>query len=187
MRRGLLAILLSVLFGGLVGCTTIASTVYNSATDSRSVGYQASDEALAYTVKGKLIDDPDLKARSMNVFCFYGRVFVVGYAESDVEREKVKDIARRVNGVNSVEVYLPMRNAESGVGESAGDAAITAKVRASIIADKSLFSTQFEIVTLNGRVVLLGVVSREQDRTQAMHIAHEIDGVRGVKSFIIVN
>lgn len=187
MRRCLFAVLLTIALGGLAGCTTIASTVYNTAADERSVGSQASDETLAYTVKGKLIDDPDLKARSMNVYCYYGRVFVVGYAESDAERDRVREIARRVQGVNSVEIHLPMRSTDSGVGESASDAAITAQVRANIIADKSLFSTQFDIVTLNGRVILLGVVRREQDRSQVIRIAHEVEGVRGVKSFIIVN
>ena len=62
------------------------------------------DDALITTkVKAALVDDPELKAREINVETFKGRVQLSGFVSSRDEIAKAVRVARGVKGVTQVD------------------------------------------------------------------------------------
>lgn len=63
---------------------------------------------------------------------------------------------------------------------AAGDAAMTAKVKAALMAEPGIDSLQIDVDTSNGRVTLTGEVDNPQNRQRALQVARGVDGVSGV-------
>ena len=62
--------------------------------------------------------------------------------------------------------------------------AITAKVKAKLVEDKSIWSTNINISTIQCQVVLWGTVGTSQEISKSIAYAKSVDGVRSVKSFL---
>jgi osmotically-inducible protein OsmY len=71
-------------------------------------------------------------------------------------------------------------------GEYVDDAAITAKVKASIFNEPTLKSTEINVETYKGDVQLSGFVAQPQDAQKAAEIARGVKGVSSVKNDIRV-
>lgn len=63
---------------------------------------------------------------------------------------------------------------------AADDSAITAKVKAAILAEPGLKSLQISVDTKNGTVTLTGTVDNSEMREKAKQVASSTDGVKGV-------
>ena len=70
--------------------------------------------------------------------------------------------------------------AEDKVAMEAGDAAITAKVKAAILSEPGLKSLQINVDTKNATVTLSGNVDSDMLRDRAKQIAMSTEGVRDV-------
>jgi hyperosmotically inducible protein len=66
------------------------------------------------------------------------------------------------------------------IAAAADDTAITAKVKASILAEPGLKSTQINVLTKNATVTLSGTVDSDIMRDRAKQIAMATDGVKNV-------
>jgi hyperosmotically inducible periplasmic protein len=71
-------------------------------------------------------------------------------------------------------------------GKSAGrnvdDAAITASVKSTLVADKAVNLTRIDVDTNNGVVSLNGVVDSAQQKDRAEQLTRRVDGVRGINN-----
>ncbi|MEW6261501.1 MAG: BON domain-containing protein [Thermodesulfobacteriota bacterium] len=170
---------------GAAQAGSTAKDAYSVAQDERSVGTILADKALATTVKAKLLGAEGLKGFDVSVYCFRSHVYLVGIKEKEEDEEKALALAKSVSGVKSVSAYLLSKD-EGGVGRFVDDSSITTKVKSGYIADGAMKSTQIEVETIKGNVVLLGVVSSGQDISRAVELASQVKGVKGVKSFLSV-
>lgn len=75
---------------------------------------------------------------------------------------------------------------EDQVGPILDDTAITARVKAKLIADPEINSFHIDVDTVDGRVALNGKVSRREQREEAEDLARGTDGVRAVVNLIQV-
>ena len=77
------------------------------------------------------------------------------------------------------------------VGETTGqvieDAAITAKVKAALLAEKNVRSPEVDVETFQGKVVLNGRVPDRAQADLALKVARSVEGVKAVESRIAVN
>ena len=77
------------------------------------------------------------------------------------------------------------------VGETTGqvieDAAITAKVKAALLAEKNVRSREVDVETFQGKVVLKGRVPDRAQADLALKVARSVEGVKAVESRIAVN
>ncbi|GAA4343054.1 BON domain-containing protein [Pigmentiphaga soli] len=73
------------------------------------------------------------------------------------------------------------RNHESA-GEYTSDAAITAKVKAAYVSDKTVSATDVNVETYRGTVQLSGFVDNSAQISRAVEIARNIEGVKSVKN-----
>ena len=69
-----------------------------------------------------------------------------------------------------------------GTGQYIDDSAITAKVKASILGEPGLKSSEINVETFKGVVQLSGFVSSRDDIKSAIRVASAVDGVKTVKN-----
>ena len=69
-------------------------------------------------------------------------------------------------------------------GEYIDDSVITAKVKAAVLNEPSLKSTEVNVETYKGEVQLSGYVSDETDIAKATEIANSVKGVKSIKNDI---
>lgn len=78
------------------------------------------------------------------------------------------------------------RQVEAEVGPVLDDAAITARIKAKLIADPEINSFHIDVDTVDGRVALNGKVSSAEQRAEAEDLARGTQGVRQVVNLIQV-
>jgi osmotically-inducible protein OsmY len=75
---------------------------------------------------------------------------------------------------------------KESTGEYVDDSAITAKVKADLVADPVTKARQIGVETFKGVVQLSGFVDNVQEKEKASQIAGKVKGVRGVRNDIAV-
>jgi hyperosmotically inducible protein len=92
--KQLSAIILAIVFAGILGC---------AGTPTReSTGEYVTDSWITTKVKAALVEDPLVKATEVNVETFRGTVQLSGFVSSDAARTRAVVVARRVEGVTGV-------------------------------------------------------------------------------------
>ena len=76
---------------------------------------------------------------------------------------------------------------KQSVGEYAGDAAVTTKVKAAIVAEKDLSALDVAVETNNGVVTLTGTVGTADQADRAAKVARGVDGVKQVENKVKVD
>jgi hyperosmotically inducible protein len=76
---------------------------------------------------------------------------------------------------------------KQSVGEYASDTVVTTKVKAAIVADKSLSALDIAVATNNGIVTLTGTVASSTQSDAATHAARGVEGVKQVKNDLKVD
>ncbi|MCW5627082.1 MAG: BON domain-containing protein [Burkholderiales bacterium] len=100
-RTTLALALVAVLSLGAYGCASDGS--------SRSAGTVVDDATITAGVKSALIGDSDMKARDINVDTYRGRVQLSGFVDSQAQIDKATEIARKRDGVVSVQNNLRIK------------------------------------------------------------------------------
>jgi osmotically-inducible protein OsmY len=75
----------------------------------QSTGRYIDDVALTARVKTALIEDPDTKARNIQVDAFNGVVQLSGFVDTPYERSRAEEIVRETAGVRGIENRLALR------------------------------------------------------------------------------
>ncbi len=92
--------------------------------------------------------------------------------------DKAKQIASNVDGTEKV--YNEVRQGQPvDLGTASKDTWLTTKVKSKILASDEVKSGSVKVITENGEVFLLGVLT-QQEGAAAAKIASETDGVRRV-------
>jgi len=154
--------------------------IYESARDERSVGQQADDKRISLDIKGQMADRDGKKALKVHAYCFTGQVFLVGAIDDVKFRNFAIKTAKSIKGVKRV-----TRHFVKETDTTSDDLKIAASVRTALIAEGDLSATQIETETMNGEVVMVGMVRSKADAKLAIKIAKGVDGVRKVTSYLI--
>lgn len=80
-----------------------------------------------------------------------------------------------------------LREVGETAGQVAGDAAITARVKAALHGEKDVKSRDIDVATFQGKVVLTGKVPDQAQTHLATKIAKSVDGVVSVDNRLTVN
>jgi len=167
----------------LCGCSSLAGSTYGVAEDQRKVGTIASDEQIKLTIQEKLLKDDAIKNLNISTFCYNGHVYLVGEYGAEKERERALEIAHHASGVKSVTAYLLRKKKEDTCGTT-DNLEIGAKIKATLIGDKDIGSTNIDVKVIQCNVVLLGIVGSEKEVAKAIAHAKSVTGVKGVTSYL---
>ena len=86
---------------------TLAACAGTSTT--KSTGDVVDDAWIATKVKAKLVDDPVVKARDIQVETFKGTVQLSGFADSQAEVDRAVQLAASTQGVKSVRNNITLK------------------------------------------------------------------------------
>jgi hyperosmotically inducible protein len=167
----------------LAGCSPYVLAVketYEVATDSRSLGTQATDTEAELRIKAALLASPVRGTSGMDVYCRQGVVVLVGVVPPGSQAgQAAVSIARQTAGVKRVETYfVPSRPSWEN------DLAIKEEIRATLIADPVLVSSRVDIAVYAGHVVLVGIVDSRANLQKFISDARSVSGVVSVTPYI---
>jgi osmotically-inducible protein OsmY len=160
-----------VIFAAGVGGATLV------ATDRRSVGAQADDEAIelkiANAVSARYGESVHVNATSYN-----GVVLLTGEVPDDATYASIGNIAVTTERVRSIHNDLAI-GPLTPLSARTNDTFITSKVKARFVEANKFAASQVKVVTERGVVYLMGIV-RHQEAADAGQIASTTSGVTRV-------
>lgn len=178
------ALVISVLAFTLNGCIFVAGAAAGAAAiavvyDHRTISNTVSDTKLANKILDYIRGVPGLRNDShIEVTVFNGVVLLTGQTPNPAWRQQAESIARSVPGVNKVYNQLTIQGPTSSLTRTS-DSWITTKIKSLMLADDDLKSSSIKVVTENGDVFLMGIVSRQQADI-SVDIARKVTGVQKV-------
>ena len=151
------------------------------ATDRRTVGAQADDEAIELKI-GNNIGSGYGDRVHVNVTSYNGIVLLTGEVPEPGLVTTIGDIARTTAKVRRVHNELVVA-AASPVGSRTNDSYITSKVKARFVEANKFSATHVKVVTDREVVYLMGLVKRDEADAAAQIASTTTGVVRVVKLF----
>jgi len=177
-------LLLCTALVALQGCTaavvgTGVGTGTAMAYDRRTAGTVLDDQIIELKAWNALEEDQELSSQShISVTSFNNVVLLTGETPSEALRERAEAIVRGVPKVRHVHNELTL-SAPSAILSRSGDTWITSKVKSAMLATEGVPGTRIKVVTANGTVYLMGLVTREEAEA-ATETVRRIGGVQRV-------
>ena len=154
----------------------------------RSVGGVITDESIETRIRVNLAaQEPVLREANIDVTAHKGIVLLVGQVPSPDMKQRAVEIASEASSqIRRIHDELEVTG-NTGILARGNDAWISTRVRALLLTNNTVAGANIRVVTENGSVFLLGVVSREQG-DQAAALISDVGGVtRVVKVFEYLN
>lgn len=158
-------------------------TIYKAAVDERNVQTIADDTAIKAKIFKRFVDDDVVKALDITITSYQGHVYLVGEFDDSAQKVRAIEIAERVEGVSEVTPYLLAKEKEGDCGTTQ-NLELTAKVKAKLIGDKEIWSTNVNVKTMQCIVVLWGTVGGQDEVLRSINHAKSVEGVKRVRSFL---
>lgn len=147
--------------------------------DRRPVKIMMQDNSISYAIEKKLFDVEKIRTQCHIVVTAYnGVVLLVGQAATNELKDQVTAIAKTVPKIKRIYNEVVIGTPTAYLIRT-NDSWITTKVKAKLLTAKHLRSGQFKILTENGVVYMMGMVSRSQAQS-AVNIVRHVDGVQKV-------
>jgi osmotically-inducible protein OsmY len=134
-------------------------------------------------VRALLIQDRGINALNVNVTTDEGEVFLIGRVVDRSARLKAEDYARSVAGVWSVINHLKVGVPADKKSYSA-DLKLRQNVESRILRDQNVLGFNIQVLVHESEIYLLGRVKNDNERQQAVNVARETAGVRGVHNYL---
>jgi osmotically-inducible protein OsmY len=173
-----IAFLLTGLF--LSGCVAavVAGAAAGMVYDRRSMVTMEADARLFHLIHKGIVTDPHLRHSRILVTSFNRNVLLVGQTSTASSRVLAERIAQRTPGVRRVYDEISIGHSIP-LSQRTNDSWITGQVRSNMLARKVLESGSIRVVTENGVVYLMGIVTNEQAGL-AVDVARRVNSVKKV-------
>lgn len=145
-----------------------------------SVGAHVDDAIISAKLSAALLASDDIKAYDIKVAVRKGEVMLSGFVDNQAQINHSISLAKRVEGVSSVDNKLMIKNAPRSLGNKIDDGVVTAKVKSALLADQAIKSMDVSVVTSKGDVQLSGFVDSRQQILRATEVAEKVEGVQHI-------
>lgn len=151
-----------------------------------TVGTEIDDSTITTKVKSALLGDDTVKGLDIQVETSKGEVQLSGFVDSQDQIDRAVTVAKGVEGVKNVNNKMEVKAGESTVGEKIDDGIITTKVKAALLAEEGVNSTDITVETNEGVVQLSGFVDDQGQIDKAAEVTRKVEGVKDVKNELAV-
>lgn len=151
--------------------------------DERDIGTFVDDGRIESSVRARFISDDSVKLRDISVNSYLGTVYIVGEFESDTQKMRSVRLAREVSGVRKVSV-VPFPKRDDPTCGTTDDVALYAKIKATLVEDTTIWSTQVDVKTVQCNAVILGLVANQRDADAIVRHVNNVSGVRTVQNLV---
>ena len=188
MKNKLLIVLIASLI--LYGCVGVSSkgifgTGVSVAFDPRSVGTQIDDSIMQKNLSARILLFDKKYLLSVKSKILDGRIFLTGKVENPEEKLKLTKLAWETSGVRSVRNDIKIKE-DFNFQQSAKDILITSQLRTSLIFNKNIKSTNYQIDTYKKKVYVYGIALTSEEKDEVVSEAKEILDVEDVIASIIL-
>jgi osmotically-inducible protein OsmY len=177
---GILALLLS---SACAGDGYHAVDAANSGLSSLTV---ADDYRHQRRLQQTLLEDTRFAGLRLTAYVIMDHGYIVGHVQSPEQAEAVFQAAKKVEGLRSVNAFLPLKRTVDGIGKVTSDAALKEHVQAALAQAPGVVDARVQVEVLDGRAVLLGVVSDVDEKSRAEGAAAATAGVKRVISWLLL-
>ncbi len=164
-----------------VGCSKPVDSVA-APSASTTVGTDIDDSVITSAIKSALLADADIKSFDFKLETRKGDVLLSGFVDNQSQVDRAIAVTRTVPGVKNVQNNVVLKGAPTTVGKKVDASIITSKVKAALLGDPSVKSTDIAVVTRDDEVLLTGFVDNQAQIDRAMEVARGIEGVRLVRN-----
>jgi len=175
----------------LTGCGSLLTTMHpdpiHDEPSERTFAQQIEDESIETKAEininaaNEAFSDANLAIVSYN-----GYVLLAGQVPTGELKNQATDVVRKIHGVRRIYNELEIASPSSAMTRSS-DTWITTKVKTWLLGRSDIEGTRVKVVTENGVVYLMGLVTREEAE-RISEVAADISGVqRVVRLFELVN
>jgi|TARA_B100000767_G_C19614527_1_gene471313 osmotically-inducible protein OsmY len=147
--------------------------------DPRTVGMQIDDTIMQKSLIARLTFTEKKYFLSIQVEVLDGRIFVTGKVDEPEEKIKITKLAWETKGVRSVKNAIEIRG-KSNFKSSASDILITTQLRAAMILNKNIKSSNYTLETLSKKIYIFGISMNEDEKKEVIKEANEIYNVQKV-------
>ncbi|HYQ37355.1 MAG TPA: BON domain-containing protein [Pseudomonas sp.] len=149
---------------------------------ARSLGNKIDDQFIAPQVSNEISrSHADLSDTTSHIVVtsYNGVVLLAGQTPRAELKSLAEQAARRVQGVRIVHNQLQILQPSSLAARST-DSLLTSQIKASMLVDSAVPGSKIKVVTENGIVYLLGLVSH----AEANHATSVVQGIGGVQGIV---
>ena len=178
----ILSIILFFLISNCVGTSSqgIFGTGVSVALDPRSIGTQIDDNIMQKSLSSRLLLKDKKYILSINLKVLDGRIFITGKVDDPEEKLIITKMAWETKGVRSVKNNIIIKE-EFNFKQSAKDILITSQLRAAMIINKKIKSTNYNIDTYKKKIYIYGIA---QDKDELKQVFEEAEAILDVKRVI---
>jgi osmotically-inducible protein OsmY len=176
-------IIIFLLAFSLQGCIFVAGAAAGAAGiavvyDHRKLEKILQDQKITNSIIDKIKKNPTSDDTHIDVTCFNQVVLLTGQTPTAALKQKIENLARSVPNINKLYNVISIKGPTSSLTR-ASDSWITTKIKTEMLATKDLQSGSIKVVTENGNVYLMGIVSEKQ-AIMTVDIARKVSGVQKV-------
>ena len=177
---------LALTLGGCITATVgvVAVSTIEVVKDERTVGTILDDNIIEANIFKDVVTDPMLDGTThINTTVVNGVALLTGEVSNNQQKFRAAEIANSYQGIDQVGNQLEILG-KSSLTSRTNDALITTKVKAELLRDKNVNSSNIKVVTERSVVYLMGIVGAQEGET-AVALAKQVGGVqRIVKIFM---
>jgi len=186
MPNSLIVMLMTYAFF-ITGCTEIIHVATESpiqpSAEELSIGTDIDDWELETSIGVNIKKaGSELKNSHININSYNRIVLLTGQAPSSEARSLAAEIAKNYRGVRQVYNEIKVSGPTSFIART-NDAWLSAKVKAKLMASEEIESSSFKVVTENGIIYLMGLISQKKAAT-ALELTSEVGGAVKVVSVL---
>lgn len=158
-----------------------------------------SDAGITTSVKSQLVGDEMVRARNIDVDTHRRVVTLTGEVRTAEEEARAIEIARNTEGVNNVidQIEVVAEPAPTtGIGGTptapgpgdvlTTDPDITSQVKAKLLGDPDVAGLRIDVDTRDHVVTLTGTVTTRAEKSRALQLAGEVEGVLRVNDKLTI-
>jgi len=183
----LFIILIGTILSGCVGVSSkgLFGTGVSIAFDPRTVGTQMDDSIMQKNLTARILVKDKKYLLSVKSKVLDGRIFLTGKVDSPEEKLQLTKLAWETKGARSVRNDIKIKE-EFNFKRSAKDILITSQLRTSLILNKNIKATNYQIDTYKKKIYVYGIALTSEEKDLVISEAKEIFDVENVIASIIL-
>jgi hyperosmotically inducible protein len=163
--------------------STALQKSYEIVQEQRTAAAIAADKNIVLNLADKFAQASEIDLLDISPYCYNGRVYLIGEYETSAEWTRAIEITAHEAGVKSITTYILMKSDTPACG-LLDNLILFVNVRAKLIMDEEIRSTNIDIKAVQCHAVLLGIVASSEEIDRAITHARSVEGVVRVQSFL---
>ena len=180
-------LILLVFFNSCSGSSSrgLFGTGVSVAIDPRTLGTQIDDSIMEKNLLTRLTMEEKKYFLSIKTKVLDGRIFITGKVDNPEEKLKITKIAWETSGVRSVRNDIKIKE-KFNFKQSAKDTLITSQLRAALIMNKNIKSSNYQIDTYKKNIYIYGIARTRDELKIVVDEANSILDVNKVIASILL-